>query len=100
MDWRDNQTCCIKASASAVTKGCLKVHASRIGEAIRTTCTALGGIVAQCQLLNPPFKVSCSLVCGVSSPYYLRVSPTVTQWITEGEIIEYEVRSNVDWEVE
>lgn len=80
MDRSDNQTGCIRASASSTTKGCLKVHVSRIGEAIRATCSALGGIAAQCLLLNPPFRVASGLVCDVINTSGIRFTLSGLRW--------------------
>lgn len=37
-----------------------------------------------------------SLVCSIGNAY-LRVSPKETRWITDGEILTYDIESNVNW---
>lgn len=45
-------------------------------------------------------NVKCGLVCSLADVLYVRVSPQEAQWITEGEVIVYNVESNTNWIIE
>lgn len=96
---RCNNQACIKVSARAIG-GCLKARAYQIGGEIKARCTPKNIIKSVATLLNQPLVVRCGLVCSPISPYYLRVTPTEVQWITDHTSATFEVRSNVDWIVE
>lgn len=45
-------------------------------------------------------SVKCGLVCSLADVLYVRVSPQEVQWITEDEVIVYNVESNTNWIIE
>lgn len=45
-------------------------------------------------------NVKCGLVCSLADVLYVRVSPQEVQWITEDEVIVYNVESNTNWIIE
>lgn len=45
-------------------------------------------------------SVKCGLVCSLADVLFVRVSPQEVQWITEDEVIVYNVESNTNWIIE
>lgn len=45
-------------------------------------------------------SVKCGIVCSLADVLYVRVSPQEVQWITEDEVIVYNVESNTNWIIE
>lgn len=45
-------------------------------------------------------SVKCGIVCSLADVIYVRVSPQEIQWITEDEVIVYNVESNTNWIIE
>jgi hypothetical protein len=54
-------------------------------------------------IVTPHIKgisVKCGIVCSLADVLYVRVSPQEVQWITEDEVIVYNVESNTNWIIE
>ena len=37
--------------------------------------------------------------CTVEDVYYMRVSPTDVQWVSDAYVVTFEVESNTNWEI-
>ena len=90
------------------TKGCVTVSVEPVG-----TCGRLRAVPQQVEAvlsvrrigngrlnarqegLNP--RITCSLVCEVTTSKYLRVSPAEPMWVNVDLDIDYSVLSNTDW---
>ena len=44
-------------------------------------------------------QIRCGVVCTVSDFYYLNVSPSDVQWITDDIGVFFDVESNVEWRI-
>lgn len=72
-----------------ITRPCgATVSTSRIGEGVELKTTRIGDV-----------SVTTSLVCTITSPYYLEVEPK-TIWVSPGYIRELLVKCDTDWETE
>lgn len=78
--------------------GALSGAAERI-HALTAAATRWYGLSAVSAGRKDALNISVSLVCSTNDDYYLRVSPTETQWVTEWETALYDVQSNTQWEV-
>lgn len=65
----------------------LHVDIERIGEQFKA-------IVAN---ITKPIMANVSIVCGLSDFYYMNVTPTEVQWITDDTGVFFDVESNVQW---
>lgn len=72
-----------------ITRPCgATVSTSRIGEGVELKTTRIGDV-----------SVTASLVCTITSPYYLEVEPK-TIWVSPDYIRELLVKCDTDWETE
>ena len=44
-------------------------------------------------------RAGCSIVCSINRTHFLRVKPAENQWIEVGQMIDYTVLSNCEWEI-
>lgn len=90
------------------TKGCATVSVEPVGacgrlsvvpQPIEATLSVRrigdGRLNTRHEGLNP--RITCSLVCEVTTSKYLRVTPVEPMWVDVGLDIDYSVLSNTDW---
>ena len=99
MDWSHNRSG-TQVKEQVASNGCVTVRVRLFNDDVKAKCEVPTEVIAKCSILNPPVRVRCSFTCDVATTHYLRVTPTTVQWITEDDIVEYEVRSNVEWKIE
>lgn len=69
--------------------GCLSGKVTRVGESLKGSLTKLGESLCG----------SVSLICTISSDFYLEVTPDVI-WLDPNTLESwFEVRSNVEWQI-
>lgn len=92
---------CLELSVNRIGQG-LNVLASRIGKGLNVVANRIGeDIIVSVWNTKPSLVISCGIVCSVEqSEYYLRVSPDYV-WLTPDMLSgEFEIYSNVDWEID
>lgn len=73
-------------------------------------CTCQGGINVTTHIMpisniNVAPKISsinikCGIVCSLADVLFIKVSPQEVQWITDNDVIVYNVESNTNWIIE
>lgn len=93
------------------TNSCLNVNASRCNDDLSVACNRVNeglhvnthriskGLKLETIKIGSELKVCCGIVCDLSKDFYLRVSPDVV-WLTPDMISgEFDIYSNVIWEI-
>ncbi len=45
-------------------------------------------------------NIKCGIVCSLADVLFIKVSPQEVQWITDNDVIVYNVESNTNWIIE
>ena len=79
---------------------CLSVNCKRISKDLDVIALRIGVIPdVRCHQINKGLKVTCSLVCTVNRNAYLRVNPDYV-WLTPDMLSgEFDIFSNVNWNI-
>ena len=77
--------------------GCVKATVTRIG-GIDADAQWLGGINASAHRVGG-INVTVSLICSINEKAFIKVTPIETQWIDVDFSINYNIKSNTNWNI-
>lgn len=78
---------------------CINVLISQLADRLDISVSKIKGIEVSTHSLYRGMNVTCSIVCTAGSDYYLYVTPD-TVWLTDDEVQQFLIKSNVQWVIE
>ena len=77
--------------------GCISATVSRLG-GIGVSVSRTGGINASAHSVGG-INVTVSLICSINDKAFIKVTPVETQWIDVDFSINYNIKSNTNWNI-
>ena len=79
--------------------GCINVSVQRIGKNLNISTNKISeSPIISVEDITERFTVDCSILCDIISMLYLYVNPDIL-WINETNISQFDIISNVKWEI-